>query len=349
MQLVARFWVDVLSVLNVALVTYGYLLFGGSVSPIIVGMTITQSTMIIATSSVHMNQWSDIDNFLVSVHRLIAYGKSPPLHDVGINLPEKVPLDGNLEFRSVYLQYSPKASVLHNISFEVKSGETVGIVGRTGAGKSSLVSVLFRLYPFHGKVFVDGHDTKQMSVESLRSSMSIVPQHPILFPETVRKNLDPLQVYSDREIWDVLQAVELGSTVANLPSGLDTVVTDETASLSVGQKQLLCLGRALLRRNKIVVLDEATASIDLRTDRTIQSIIRTKFSGCTVLVIAHRLSTVMDADKVLVMDAGTVVEFDHAYTLLENKEGFLYNYVHVHCSEMEEGLRELARKVGRGG
>jgi ATP-binding cassette subfamily C (CFTR/MRP) protein 4 len=294
-----------------------------------VGLALTQSLDLIGNVQTGMKIWSYLNAQTMSVERVLEYAELAPEEDNGQLVPSETwPQEGNVEFKSVAMRYSPeKPMVLNEICFNVKSGEKLGIVGRTGAGKTSLISALFRLFHFEGTILIDGVDTKSVLLQTLRSKISIIPQDPILIIGSLRKNLDPFDQYTDCEIWQALEDVQMRTLIANLPSGLETFVIEGGANFSVGQKQLLCLVRAILRNAKIIVLDEATANIDLKTDELIQLTIKKRFEGSTVLTIAHRLNTVMDSDKILVMDAGRAVEFGEPQELLQIPDGIFYSLV----------------------
>lgn len=179
-----------------------------------------------------------------------------------------------------------------------------------------MTAALFRLTKIEGTIYIDDHDTNKIDLKHLRSKISILPQEPILFPVSLRKNLDPLDEYDDATLWSALQDVELNNVFNSLDLTLDQ------HNLSTGQCQLLCLARAILKKNRILVLDEATANVDTNTDSLIQKTIRAKFKECTVLTIAHRLNTIMDCDKILVIDHGKIVEYDHPNVLLKNNDGY---------------------------
>jgi ABC-type multidrug transport system ATPase subunit len=296
-----------------------------------------------------MKQSGQLENQMTSVERVVEYSNLKAEPNTGDRVVPQWPTHGKIHFKDVSLRYSPlDPYVLKHLSFEISSGEKIGIVGRTGAGKSSLVSVFFRLAPVEGDLFIDGVNTKTLTLESLRAKISIIPQEPVLFSGTIRYNLDPFDEYQDPQLWEALDEVELKSVVADLPSGLSSKVSEGGVNFSVGQRQLLCLARAVVRMNKILILDEATANVDPQTDELIQGTIRRKFRGCTVLTIAHRLHTVMDCDKILVMEDGSVAEFDHPYTLLSNDSGVLCKLVQQTGKEVADGLRETAKKVQVG-
>ncbi|NXD36527.1 MRP2 protein, partial [Copsychus sechellarum] len=203
------------------------------------------------------------------------------------------------------------------VSWPKKLLSQVGVVGRTGAGKSSLTNCLFRvLEAAGGKIIIDDVDIATIGLHDLRNNLTIIPQDPVLFTGTLRMNLDPFDQYSDEEVWKALELAHLKTYVQGLPEGLLHLVSEGGENLSVGQRQLVCLARALLRKAKILILDEATAAVDLETDNLIQTTIRSEFADCTVLTIAHRLHTIMDSNRVMVLQAGQIVEFDSPEQLL---------------------------------
>jgi ABC-type multidrug transport system fused ATPase/permease subunit len=220
------------------------------------------------------------------------------------------------------MRYRPELDpVLRGVTFEVAPGEKIGIVGRTGSGKSSLIVSLFRIVePFQGQIVLDGVDLLTLGLDEVRGRIAAIPQDPVLFSGSVRSNLDPYGRHSDGELWDALGHVALKELVAALPEGLSARVAEGGENFSVGQRQLLCVGRALLRRPRVLVADEATASVDSETDALIQRTIRREFADCTVLTIAHRINTILDSTKVLVMDDGLVKEFDAVPALMGRRD-----------------------------
>jgi ATP-binding cassette subfamily C (CFTR/MRP) protein 1 len=215
---------------------------------------------------------------------------------------------------------------LKEISFKVNPGERVGVVGRTGAGKSSLTLALFRIIEaVEGSIYIDDIEISKLGLYDLRSRLTIIPQDPVLFTGTLRLNLDPFEKHSDQEIWQSLELAHLKAFVSSLEAGLSHQVSEGGDNLSVGQKQLICLARALLRKSKIIVLDEATAAVDIETDELIQTTIRKEFKDCTIVTIAHRLNTILDYDRVLVMDRGQVAEYDSPEAFLKNTNSIFYS------------------------
>lgn len=231
------------------------------------------------------------------------------------------PPEGKITFQDVEMCYRDDLPlVLKNLSFTILPEETIGIVGRTGSGKSSIGVALFRLVELTGgSIIIDGINVAQIGLDDLRSKLAIIPQEPVLFIGTIRSNLDPWDQYSDAEIWEALEKTHIKEMVSQLPHSLHSEVTENGENFSVGERQLLCVARALLRNSKILLLDEATAAIDTETDRLIQETIRTAFGSCTTLIIAHRLNTVMSCSRVMVMNNGQILEFDSPVALLADE------------------------------
>lgn len=219
------------------------------------------------------------------------------------------------------------------------------MVGRTGAGKSSIIQSIFRLAQNEGQILIDDVDIGAIGLHDLRKKISIIPQEAILFSGTLRFNLDPFSERKDDELWDALDQVELKSIVSAMSGGLDAKVLDGGSNFSVGQRQLLCLARAILRDNKILILDEATANVDSNTDKLIQLTIRNNFANCTVITIAHRLNTIMDSDKVLVVDAGEIVEFGHPFELIQKADGYFKRLLNQINSSTATAIALVAKEV----
>merc|ERR1712223_2329044 len=237
--------------------------------------------------------------------------------------PQTWPNLGSVEFKNYGMRYREGLDlVVKAINANIKGGEKVGIVGRTGAGKSSLTVALFRLVePAQGTICIDGLDIAEMGLHELRTKLTIIPQDPVLFSGTLRINLDPFYQHNDDELWKALELAHLKEYANSLESGLQHEVAEGGENLSVGQRQLICLARALLRKTKILILDEATAAVDLETDNLIQTTIRAEFDGCTIITIAHRLNTVLDYDRILVLKEGAIAELDTPRNLLKVEGG----------------------------
>ncbi|XP_054726613.1 probable multidrug resistance-associated protein lethal(2)03659 [Anastrepha obliqua] len=346
------YWLDCLCALYIAVITLSFFILspdnGGTV-----GLAVTQAMGLTGMVQWGMRQSAELENCMTSVERMVEYKEIEPegeLESKSDKKPPKTwPEQGKIIFDQLSLRYFPDPKsdrVLKSLSVEIQPTEKVGIVGRTGAGKSSLINALFRLSYNEGSIIIDMRNIEQLGLHDLRSKISIIPQEPVLFSGTMRYNLDPFDEYADAKLWEVLEEVELKDVVADLPSGLQSRISEGGTNFSVGQRQLVCLARAILRENKILVLDEATANVDPQTDAFIQLTIRSKFKNCTVLTIAHRLHTIMDSDKVLVMDAGRAVEFGAPFELLtESKTKVFYDMVKQTGNSTFENLLMVARKA----
>lgn len=271
-----------------------------------------------------IRQWSELENQMISVERVVEFTKIRTEPKGGEKVPKTWPSLGQIEFDSVFLSYSTPVSALKNICLTVKAGEKIGIVGRTGAGKTSLISTLFHLFAFKGNILIDGISISGIPLDVLRSKISVIPQNPVLFTGTLRDNLDPFGRENDEKLWNVLEQVELKGFVGGLDRGLLSEVRESGQNFSVGQRQLFCLARAILSQNRILVFDEATANVDQSTDDSIQVIIRKEFQNCTVLTVAHRLRTVINSDRIVVMDDGRIVQVGSAKELIEEENGLFF-------------------------
>ncbi|XP_014612654.1 PREDICTED: multidrug resistance-associated protein 1 isoform X2 [Polistes canadensis] len=295
-----------------------------------VGLSVSYSLQITQTLNWLVRMTSDVETNIVAVERIKEYGETPqeaPWVVPETAPPKEWPVTGQVEFKDYKVRYREGLDlILHGLTFTIKGGEKVGIVGRTGAGKSSLTLSLFRiLEAAGGKIIIDGVDVAKLGLHDLRSKLTIIPQDPVLFSGTLRMNLDPFDQHTDDEVWRALEHAHLKSFVQNLLNGLLHEVSEGGDNLSVGQRQLICLARALLRKTKVLVLDEATAAVDLETDDLIQRTIREDFKDCTVLTIAHRLNTILDSDRVIVLDKGLIIEYDAPEVLLRNSSSAFYS------------------------
>lgn len=286
-----------------------------NLSPGLVGLSVSYALQVTMSLNWMVRMTSDLETNIVAVERVKEYSETEteaPWNIEDKKPPEDWPSRGEVEFSNYSVRYRPGLDlVLKNLSMSVKGGEKVGIVGRTGAGKSSMTLCLFRiLEAAEGIINIDGVNISEIGLHNLRSMLTIIPQDPVLFSGTLRMNLDPFDKYSEDELWKALELSNLKKFVSSQTEKLDYECSEGGENLSVGQRQLVCLARALLRKTRILVLDEATAAIDLETDDLIQMTIRTQFEDCTVLTIAHRLNTIMDYTRVLVLDKGKIAEFD---------------------------------------
>ncbi|XP_010145575.1 PREDICTED: canalicular multispecific organic anion transporter 1 [Eurypyga helias] len=293
----------------------------------IVGLSVSSALNVTQTLNWLVRTSSELETNIVAVERVHEYtmvkNEAPWVTEK--RPPRGWPSKGEIQFVDYQVRYRPELElVLQGITCDIGSTEKVGVVGRTGAGKSSLTNCLFRvLEAAGGTIIIDGVDIATIGLHDLRQNLTIIPQDPVLFTGTLRMNLDPFDQYTDEEVWKALEMAHLKAYVQELPGGLLHLVSEGGENLSVGQRQLVCLARALLRKAKILILDEATAAVDLETDHLIQTTIRSEFAACTVLTIAHRLHTIMDSNRVMVLQAGRIVEYDSPEELLK-KQGIFF-------------------------
>ncbi|XP_073131517.1 ABC transporter C family member 10-like [Henckelia pumila] len=302
-----------------------------------IGMALSYGLSLNISLVFSINNQCTLANCIVSVERLDQYMHIPSEAPEVIEQnrpPVNWPTEGKVEIQNLQIKYRPDSPlVLRGISCTFEGGHKIGIVGRTGSGKTTLTAALFRLVePAGGKIIVDGINISTIGIHDLRSRFGIIPQDPTLFKGTVRYNLDPLGRHTEQELWEILGKCQLKEAVQEKEEGLDSPVVEDGSNWSMGQRQLFCLGRALLRRSKILVLDEATASIDNATDMFLQKTIRTEFADCTVITVAHRIPTVMDCTMVLAISDGKVVEYDDPMTLMKNEESLFGQLVKEYWS-----------------
>jgi len=280
------------------------------------GLAITSALNLTGLMSWLVRMSTELEVNMNSVERLLEYDSQPTEAEMVIESSRPSsswPSNGEIQFRDLYVRYREELDpVLKGLDFTVRGQEKVGICGRTGCGKSTLMITLYRLIePCGGSILIDGVDTGTLGLYDLRSRLALVPQEPVLFTGTVRDNLDPFKAAeNDAVLWQALQQSGMKEFISSMSNGLDSDITEGGGNLSVGQRQLLCMARALVRGSKILLLDEATSNVDNKTDKIIQETIRTAFKDCTVLTIAHRIHTIMDCDRILVLNSGKIAEYD---------------------------------------
>nr|CAD7413218.1 unnamed protein product [Timema poppensis] len=301
-----------------------------TMNPGLVGLSVSYALQVTMTLNLIVRTASEIETNIVAVERIKEYvelKQEAPWENPKHPVSKDWPTEGKVEFKNYQVRYREGLDlVLKGIDVTIKGGEKVGIVGRTGAGKSSLTLALFRIIePAGGSILIDDVDISQLGLHALRSRITIIPQDPVLFSGSLRQNLDPFDTISDEVLWKALEHAHLKAFVKGLPAGLSHEVSEGGENLSVGQRQLICLARALLRKTKVLILDEATAAVDLETDDLIQETIRREFNDCTILTIAHRLNTILDSNRVIVLDQGRVIEFDTPEALLQNNTSVFHS------------------------
>lgn len=338
-----------------------FLVIQGKVEAGIAGLTLVYALDVTKYMEHGTNMASQLETQMNAVERIVQYLDLPLekshettdeetrkqifSNDVDSDQKQQWPAEGKLEIIDLSMRYRENLPlVLNKISFTVLPGEKIGICGRTGSGKSSMFVALFRIVePEQGtRVILDGIDISKLGLRDLRSKMAMIPQDPFMFAGTIRTNLDPFEEHKDEEVWSVIEKVGLKQTIDQSLKKLDMEVIDNGANFSLGQRQLLCMGRALLRNSKVLMMDEATASVDMDSDALIQKTVREAFSSCTTLTIAHRLNTIMDSDKILFLDQGKVSEFDDPQTLLMNKNGYFSKLVEKSGKNQAKNLQRIA-------
>ncbi|CAL1541619.1 unnamed protein product [Lymnaea stagnalis] len=343
---------DWLCAMFVTAVTVCSVLAAETMNAGLVGLSITYTMTLMGMFQWGVRQSAEVENQMISVERVLEYSRLPQESNLESEPDKKPPPtwppNGRITGTGVSLQYSSSGPyVLKDLTFTINGREKIGIVGRTGAGKSSLITTLFRMVEPEGALDIDGINILDIGLHDLRSTIAIIPQDPVLFTGSLRKNLDPFNQHNDEQLWKALEEVKLKDQIKDLPEGLGAEVSEGGINFSVGQRQLICLARAVLRNNRILLIDEATANVDPITDELIQQTIRTKFKDCTVLTIAHRLHTIMDSDRVMVLDNGHIVEFDQPYTLLMQGQGFFYDMVQQTGKAEFDHLMDVAKEAAK--
>jgi len=323
-----------------------------SLDAALIGLAVTYAIDITGVLSWVIRIVSELESQMVSVERIDEYTRLPSeeetgamaVHGVVEEPPPEWPSQGGLRFEKLQMRYRPELPlVLNGISFEVQPGHKVGICGRTGSGKSSLLVALWRLCePAAGSIWLDGIDISTISLKRLRSSITCIPQDPVLFSGTIRYNLDPFNEYTDEKLWYVLEHVKCKDFISKQGLGLDAPVEEFGGNYSAGQRQMLCLARAMLRDTKVVCLDEATASVDTETDDNMQKVIATEFVNCTILTIAHRINTIIENHQVVCLQAGNLVAMDSPSAMLADPNSIFSQLVAETGDASAKNLKQRA-------
>ncbi|XP_066266498.1 ATP-binding cassette sub-family C member 4-like [Branchiostoma lanceolatum] len=339
--------VDLLAALFVTSVAFCSVLASQGLDGGLVGLSVTYAIILTGRFQWVVRQSAEVENLMTSAERVVTYTKLEPEAplETSTKPPRDWPQDGSIDLEAASFSYSQDGpDILKNLCFRIRRQEKIGIVGRTGAGKSSLMQMLFRMAEPQGTVRIDGVDVTKIGLHDLRKKISVIPQDPVLFSGSLRRNLDPFNDFTDQQLWSVIEEVQLKQAVEDLQGKLESEMAESGTNFSVGQRQLVCLARALLRKNRILIIDEATANVDPRTDQLIQETIREKFKNCTVLTIAHRLNTVIDSDRIMVLQEGRVQEMGEAHALLQDRDGVFTAMVDQSGTTLATELREAARR-----
>ncbi|XP_059662412.1 ABC transporter C family member 3-like [Cornus florida] len=320
-----RFRVDMLScIVFVFSLVFLISMPEGAIDPSIAGLAVTYGLNLNVLQTWVIWNLCNMENKIISVERILQYTSipsEPPLVIEASRPDRNWPSLGAVDIQDLQVRYAPHLPiVLRGLTCTFHGGMKTGIVGRTGSGKSTLIQTLFRIVePTAGQILIDSINISSIGLHDLRSRLSIIPQDPTMFEGTIRSNLDPLEEYTDEQIWEALDKCQLGDEVRKKEGKLDSAVGENGENWSMGERQLVCLGRVLLKKSKVLVLDEATASVDTATDNLIQQTLRQHFTDCTVITIAHRITSVLDSDMVLLLNSGVIEEYDSPTKLLDNK------------------------------
>jgi ABC-type multidrug transport system fused ATPase/permease subunit len=317
-------------------------------NPSMVGYAITYSLTISENFNWAVRTFILCESGLINVERIQEYSKLPCERELleDKRPPPEWPQFGEIRFENLQMRYREGLDlVLKGLDAVIKPNEKIGIVGRTGSGKSTLLLVLFRMVELcGGRLVIDDIDVSNIGLYDLRRNLSIIPQDPTIFSGNLRTNIDPFNNFSDKAIWDALESCHLKDKVQSLKGGLLEVVDESGQNLSVGERQLLCLCRSVLANKKIVVLDEATANVDHDSDAVIQKTIRERFKDKTVITIAHRLDTIMDCDRVMVMSYGKILEFENPHLMIQKGDGQFAEMVEQ-TGDYAKILKDMAAKA----
>ena len=310
---------NLLSMLFLTYMVIMTLMHKNKFTPKIIGIILTYSLILQEDMIEFLSSFSNFENTMTKLERCLSYTNL---------ISEDWPSKGEIIFQNFNVKYRNDTElVLKNINFQIKPGEHLGIVGRTGSGKSTIALCLFRiLEAFSGHIYIDGVDISKVGLDKLRGSITIIPQDSTLMNGTLRYNIDPIKAFSDKEIIQVMKKIGFDYIINQHNLGLDQNISENGSNLSIGEKQLICITRAILRKSKIIVLDEATASIDYKTEEIIQKALNELLNDSTMICIAHRIKTVMNANKILVLENGEIAEFDTPKNLLENKNSLFYDF-----------------------
>ena len=289
----------------------------------LVGLSLVYVVQTVNLTQFAVRQLTQVENLMTAVERVITYTELDlePGYKVKRLPLEKWPEKGSITFQDVSMTYYPGGrQVLRNVSLSIKAGAKIGVVGRTGSGKSSFAAALMRMPEAEGDILIDDVLLRNINLKESRRAITVLGQNPALFSGSLRKNLDVIEQFQDAELWQALEQVQVKNLVENLEGQLDYELLENGANLSIGERQLICLARVLLHQKKIVILDEPTAHVDPDTEQTIWNVVREKLMDCTVITIAHRLNTIRNCDKILVLDSGEVNGFD-SFQVLCNRPG----------------------------